>query len=190
MRRAASSSACAVGSRPTSAARHGCESGARAGVRLPPAFRATTSRSSCRGAAGRAAIRRGSRRYRRSRLERRAPQPEALSNSIVSRSSAMRRVDSGQRRSGPVQAFQMLLIGKSRHRVVGLRLEARPHNSPFRGGGEHRQPRAGDEIVDKRGEKDRLAGARKAGHAEAQARRRKNSRRSTGRRAPPRRRDR
>ena len=39
---------------------------------------------------------------------------------------------------------------------------------PFRGGGEHRQARARDQIVDERGEEDRLAGARKPGHAEAE----------------------
>ena len=62
----------------------------------------------------------------------------------------------------------MLLVGESRHRVVRLRLEAHPHDPPFRGGGEHRQARAGDQIVDERGEEDRLAGARKPGHAEAE----------------------
>ena len=64
----------------------------------------------------------------------------------------------------------MLLVGEARHRVVGLRLEAGARDAPFRRGGEHRQARAGDQIVDKRGEEDRLAGARKPCHAEPQAR--------------------
>ena len=62
----------------------------------------------------------------------------------------------------------MLLVGESRHRVVRLRLEMRPGDAAFRGGGQHRQARARDEIVDKRGQEHRLAGARQAGHADAQ----------------------
>ena len=63
----------------------------------------------------------------------------------------------------------MLLVGETRHRVVRLRLEPRPRDASLRRGGEHRQPRAGDQIVDERSEKHGLARARQAGDAEAQA---------------------
>ncbi len=63
----------------------------------------------------------------------------------------------------------MLLVGETRHGVVRLRLEPRPRQAAFRGGGEHRKPRAGDQVVDERGEKHGLARARQAGDAEAQA---------------------
>ena len=102
------------------------------------------------------------------RLERRAPQAEALSNSIVSLSWAMRRVELGPAPIRSREAFQMLLVGESRHRVVRLRLEANPHDAPFRGGGQHRQARARDQIVDECGEENRLACAREPSHAEAQ----------------------
>ena len=63
----------------------------------------------------------------------------------------------------------MVLIGESRHHVVGLRFETRPRNPPFRRRGEHRKPRAGDQVVDERREKHGLAGARQAGDAETKA---------------------
>ncbi len=63
----------------------------------------------------------------------------------------------------------MVLVGEARHRVVGLRLEPGPDDAPLGGGGEHRQPDAGDEVADERGQEHRLAGARKPGDAEAQA---------------------
>ena len=63
----------------------------------------------------------------------------------------------------------MILVGEARHRVVGLRLEPRPRDPPLGGGGEHRKPRAGDQVVDERGQKHGLAGARQAGDAETQA---------------------
>ena len=62
----------------------------------------------------------------------------------------------------------MLLVGETRHGVVRLRFEPRPHDAPLGGGGEHRQARARDQIVDERGQEYRLAGARQAGDAEAQ----------------------
>ena len=62
----------------------------------------------------------------------------------------------------------MLFVGESRHGVVRLRLEPRPHDAPFGRGGQNRQARAGDQVVDERGQEHRLAGAREAGHAEAQ----------------------
>ena len=62
----------------------------------------------------------------------------------------------------------MLLVGEARHRVVRLRFEPHPHDAPLGGGGQHRQARARDQIVDERGQEHRLAGARQAGHPEAQ----------------------
>ena len=80
----------------------------------------------------------------------------------------MRRVDCGQRRSGSREARQMLLVGESRHRVVRLRLEPRPHDAAFSRGGQNRQARAGDQVVDQRRQEHRLARARQASDAEAQ----------------------
>ena len=62
----------------------------------------------------------------------------------------------------------MLLVGEARHRVVRLRFEPHPLDAPLGGGGQHRQTRARDQIVDERGQEHRLAGARQAGHPEAQ----------------------
>ena len=62
----------------------------------------------------------------------------------------------------------MLLVGEARHRVVRLRFEPHAHDAPLGGGGQHRQARARDQIVDKRRQKHRLAGARQSGHPEAQ----------------------
>jgi hypothetical protein len=64
----------------------------------------------------------------------------------------------------------MILIGEARHRVVRLRLEPHPHDPPLGRGGQHRQSRARNQIVDERGQKHRLAGARQSGHSEAQGR--------------------
>ena len=71
----------------------------------------------------------------------------------------------------------MILVGEARHRVVGLRLEPGAGDASLGRGGEHRQPRAGDQVVDERGEEHRLAGAGEAGDAEPQSRRRRNNRR-------------
>ena len=98
-----------------------------------------------------------------------APQPAALSNSIVRRNCEMRRVDCGQWRSAPLERGQMLLIGEARHRVVGLRLEMGAGDAPLRRRAQHRQAAAADQIVDERGDEDGLAGARQARHAEPQA---------------------
>ena len=56
----------------------------------------------------------------------------------------MRRVESGQWRSGAGEARQVVLVGEARHGVVGLRLEARASDASFGGGGQHRQPHARD----------------------------------------------
>ena len=66
------------------------------------------------------------------------------------------------------EARHMILVGEARHGVVGLRLEPRPGDASLRRGCEHRQPDAGDEIADERGQEHRLAGAGKAGDAEPQ----------------------
>ncbi len=97
------------------------------------------------------------------------PQPLARSNSIVTRNSEIRRVDCGQWRPLPDKARQMILIGEARHLSrPGCGSRPRPDNAAFRRGAQHRQPRVGDEIVDESGDENRLAGAGKAGHAEAQ----------------------
>ena len=62
----------------------------------------------------------------------------------------------------------MLLVGEARHNVVRLRFEPHPRDPPLGGGGQHRQARARDQIVDKRGEEHRLASARQPRHPEAQ----------------------
>ena len=95
-------------------------------------------------------------------------QPAALSNSIV---SAQLRDAPGRLRPAAVRAAEageMLLVGEARHGVVGLRLEPRARDASLGGRGEHRQPRPCDQIVDERGQEHGLAGARQAGHAQAQ----------------------
>ncbi len=62
----------------------------------------------------------------------------------------------------------MLLVREARHSVVRLRFEPHPRDAALSGGGQHRQARARDQIVDERGEEYRLASARKPGHANAQ----------------------
>ena len=61
----------------------------------------------------------------------------------------------------------MLLVGEARHRVVRLRLEPRPDDAALGGGGQHRQARPRDEVIDEGGQEHRLAGTRQSGHAEA-----------------------
>ena len=79
------------------------------------------------------------------------------------------------------EVAHMRLVVEARHLVVGLRLQPRPASRPLGIGLEERQPAAMHEIVDERGDEDGLAGARQAGHAEAQ-RRRKQRRRPVGER--------
>ena len=65
---------------------------------------------------------------------------------------------------------QVLLIGKARQAVVGLRLEIGMRDASRRHGGKQRQAGAMQEVVDKRGDKDRLARPRQPGDAEADCR--------------------
>ena len=77
----------------------------------------------------------------------------------------------GRLRPAPIRSREarlMLLVGESRHGVVRLRLEPRPHDAALGGRGQNRQARAGDQVVDQRGQEHRLARARQAGDAEAQ----------------------
>ena len=69
---------------------------------------------------------------------------------------------------GAREARQMFLVGETRHGVVRLRFEARPHDAAFGGGGQDRQARARDQVVDERRQEYGLARARQAGDAEAQ----------------------
>ena len=133
------------------------------------AFRAPIRHRTCRAAAGRAAIRRDSRRGR----------PTGSNFSPLQRGRALEFDRQAQLRDapgrlrpaaiGPAEARQMVLVGETRHRVVGLRLEPRPRDPPLCRCGEHRQPRAGDQVADERREEHRLAGARQAGDAQAKA---------------------
>ena len=77
---------------------------------------------------------------------------------------------------GPVRRVlgelaQVLLVGKARQAVVGLRLEIGARDAALRHGGEERQAAAGDQVAHQRGDEHGLAGARQAGDAEAQRRR-------------------
>ncbi len=93
-------------------------------------------------------------------------QPRARSNCSVSLSSEMRRVDSGQWRLGPVERREMILVGKTRHGVVGLRIEPGAGNAPFRRRGQNRQPSAGEQVLDQRRDEHGLARARQTRDAE------------------------
>ena len=62
----------------------------------------------------------------------------------------------------------MFLVGETRHGVVRLRFEARPHDAAFGGSREDRKARARDQVVDERRQEYGLARARQAGDAEAQ----------------------
>ena len=62
----------------------------------------------------------------------------------------------------------MLLVGKARHRVVGLMGEMRPPDAPLGRGAESREVRAARQMMHESGGEDGLAGAREAGDAEAQ----------------------
>ena len=89
---------------------------------------------------------------------------------MVSRSSLIWRVDSGQTRSS-TSAADMALVVEARHGVVGLRLELGAGDAAGGIGLEERQPAAMDQIVDQRGDEDGLAGAGEAGDAEPDRRR-------------------
>ena len=66
------------------------------------------------------------------------------------------------------QGVEVRLVVEARHRVVGLRLEVGALDAPLGLGHEERQPPAGDEVADQRGDEDGLAGARQPGDAEPQ----------------------
>ena len=72
---------------------------------------------------------------------------------------------------GPAgQGGEVVFIGKARHGVVGLGFEPRPDEPSLGMGAQHGQAATANEIVDERGDEHRLAGARQASDAEAQAR--------------------
>ncbi len=81
----------------------------------------------------------------------------------------------------PGERREMLLVGEARDAVIWLRIEMRLHNAAFGERAKHRElslalaaffrarryrPR---QMVHKRGDEDRLAGARQAGDAKPQA---------------------
>ena len=96
----------------------------------------------------------------------------------------MRRVDCGQRRSGPAGSRHAprRRTAAPRRRVA---VRAAPGRFGLPRGGEHRQPGAGDEVADQRGQEHRLAGGRGRSRRAA-GRLRRRSRRANGRRLPPR----
>ncbi len=114
--------------------------------------------------------------------ELRRPKPVSRSNSSVSRSSEMRRVELGPGAlfgiaAGARQSRDMLLIGKARHRIVGLRLDRAAHQPPLGMDAENRQrifaPLRGDaggerEMLDERSDENRLSRPRKAGDPKPQ----------------------
>ena len=108
-------------------------------------------------------------------LENRRPQAEADSYSMVSRSSEMARVESGQTRSFD-QRGDVVLVLEARHRIVRLLLEQGARDAAGFLRLEQRQPAAMDQIVDEGRDEHRLAGARQAGDAEPQRRRDKAGR--------------
>jgi hypothetical protein len=61
----------------------------------------------------------------------------------------------------------VLLVGKARHRIVGLMRELRPPDAPFGGSAECRKVRASCKMMNQRGREDRLAGAGKPRDAKA-----------------------
>ena len=88
---------------------------------------------------------------------------------MVSRNSAIWRVDSGQMRSS-TRSPDVALIVEARHGIIGLRLELCVGNASARPGLEKRQPPAVQKIVDEGDDEDSLAAARQAGHAETHRR--------------------
>ncbi len=81
--------------------------------------------------------------------------------------------------AGSRQRVDMVLIGEARHVVVGLRLERAADQPAFGVNAKHRQhvlaPAQGrarrlGQMLDQRGDEDRLAGAREPGHAKAHMR--------------------
>ena len=80
-------------------------------------------------------------------LENKRLQPEADSNSMVSRNSEMARVESGQLRVVD-QRVDMVLVLEARHRVVRLLLQERARDASRFLRLEHRQAAAMHQIVD------------------------------------------
>ena len=89
---------------------------------------------------------------------------------MVSRSSEMARVESGQI-AVVDQRRDVVLVLEARHGIVRLLLEEGARDAPGFLRLEQRQAPAMDQIVDEGGDEHRLAGAGQAGDAEPQRRR-------------------
>ena len=96
---------------------------------------------------------------------------EVCAYSMVTRSWLMRLVLSGHRGGSLASSRQVLLVGKARDGIVGLRLEIGAGDAALGHGGKERQAPAGDEAAHQRGDEHGLARARQPRDAEPQRRR-------------------